>query len=54
LGTIETDSNVQITLGVKVLEADTDTFSDGKSYDMTVYILQGDNAYDSVEFTVLT
>jgi len=54
LGTIETDSNVQITLGVKVLEADTDTFSDGKSYDMTLYILQGDNAYDSVDFTVLT
>jgi len=54
LGTIEKDSNVQIQIGVKVLEADTDTFSDGKSYDMTIYILQGDSAYDMAEFTVLT
>jgi len=54
LGTIESNSNVQITIGVKVLEADTDTFSDGKSYDMTIYILQGDSAYDMAEFTVLT
>ena len=54
LGTIETNSNVQITIGVKVLEADIDTFSDGKSYDMTIYILQGDTAYDMAEFTVLT
>ena len=54
LGTIEKDSNVHIQIGVKVLEADTDTFSDGKSYDMTIYILQGDSAYDIAEFTVLT
>lgn len=54
LGTIEKNSNVQIQIGVKVLEADVDTFSDGKSYDMTIYILQGDSAYDMAEFTVLT
>jgi len=54
LGTIEKDSNVQIEVGVKVLEADADTFSDGKSYDMTIYILQGDSAYDMAEFTVIT
>lgn len=54
LGTIEKNSNVQITIGVNVLEADVDTFSDDKSYDMTIYILQGDSAYDMAEFTVLT
>lgn len=51
---IDKDSVVELVIGAEILDAPVDTFVDGQSYKLTLYLIQQNNYVESFDLTVLT
>jgi len=54
LGTIQKNSQVTFRFTIKLKEADPDTFVDGRTYHINLFVIQGNKYYDTIEMVLDT